>query len=263
MCDNICVCGTSSTLNKQSICNHLKNDIEVFCFDSIDSTNSYAKRVHSQCDTPTLFAANHQSSGRGRLGRSFYSPADTGLYMSLLLDVADNNDDIICMTTATSVCVVSALKELYDVAPQIKWVNDIYLNNKKLCGILCEAITDEKNQKIEKIIIGIGINLSTQSFPDDIKHTATSLNKTHSKEQLCAKIADNIIEMSRHLHTRDFIDEYKKHSLVLGCEISYTQNGVTKEATAIDIDRNGGLVIQTQDGTKTLHSGEITVRLKK
>ncbi len=263
MRDNKLVNDTPSTLNKQSICKHLENDIEVICFDSIDSTNSYAKRVHDHCNAPTLFVANHQSSGRGRLGRSFYSPADTGLYMSLLLDVADNNDDIICMTTATSVCVVNALKELYDVTTQIKWVNDIYLEGKKLCGILCEAITDEKNQKIEKIIVGIGINLSTKSFPDDIKHIATSLNKSHNKELLCAKIADNIMKMSSHLHTRDFIDEYKKYSMVLGCEISYTQNGVTKVATAIDIEKNGGLVIQTENGTKTLHSGEITVRMKK
>jgi len=183
--------------------------------------------------------------------------------MSLLLDVADNSEDIICITTATCVCVINALKELYNVAPQIKWVNDIYLCNKKLCGILCEAITNENTHKVEKVIIGIGINISTKDFPDDIKDIATSLGFAHNREELCAKIADNIIAITKELKTRDFINEYKKHSMVLGCDINYTENGVTKVATAIDIDRNGGLVIKTENGLKTLSSGEISVRIKK
>lgn len=254
----------TNIFSKDNILSHLKNEVNVIYFDTIDSTNSEAKR-HSETisSTPTLFVANHQSNGRGRLGRKFYSPGDTGLYMSLMLKSGGDFFNTVSMTTATAVCVANALEDLCDIKPQIKWVNDIYVNNKKICGILCEAITDEKTFLIKGIVIGIGINISTTDFPLEIKDTAASIGQAIDRSRLCARITDNIINSFKNIADRSYIDEYKKRSLVLNREITYTENGVTKSAKAVDIDSNGGLIVETENGRKTLSTGEITVRLKK
>ncbi len=250
-------------LSKENILSHLKSDINVFCFDTIDSTNNEAKRrTDTLSPTPTLFVANHQSAGRGRLGRSFYSPDSTGLYMSLLLQTDSNFSNIVTLTTATAVCVAKALEDLCNIQPQIKWVNDIYLHDKKICGILCEAITDENTYAIKGIVIGIGVNISTTDFPDELKTIATSVGQDIDKAVLCATITDNIINVFKNIEDKSYIDEYKNRCMVLGREITYTDNGISKTAIATDIDKNGGLVIKTENGTKTLSTGEITVRLK-
>lgn len=255
--------GSEISMSKSEIRSYLKNKVDVFYFDTIDSTNNEAKRKSSSlADTPLLFVSNHQSMGRGRLGRTFYSPNDTGLYMSLMLKADKNTQDIVCMTTATAVCVTNAISKLCDVDPKIKWVNDIYISNKKVCGILCEAVTDPDSHKISGIIIGIGINIKTTDFPAELENIAVSLGQAVDKNRLCALITDNIIDMYKDIQSRSFIEEYKRRSLVLGKKITYTENGEAKQAKALDIDNNGGLIIETEDGTKTLSTGEITVRLK-
>ena len=251
------------TLSALNINSKLNYKVDVKCFDTIDSTNSEAKRnSHKLTDTPLLFVADSQTAGRGRLGRSFYSPKDTGLYMSLMLKAKDDIKDIVCMTTAVSVCVTDAIKTLCGIDAKIKWVNDIYIDSKKVCGILCEAVTDETSSKIKGIIIGIGVNISTTDFPDELINIASSLGQAIDKNHLCALITDNIISMYENIESRAFIEEYKKRSLVLGKKINYTEDGITKEAVAIDIDQNGGLVIETENKIKTLSTGEITIRLK-
>ena len=253
--------------NAREILKYLKADIPVFYYDTIDSTNIQAKRFYEKhkndsIDTPTLFVADHQSKGKGRLGRSFYSPSRTGLYMSLMIKADSVIENIVCLTTAVSVCVTDALTQLCDIDPKIKWVNDIYVNDKKVCGILCEALTNPDSQKIDAIIIGIGVNIDTKDFPKELSDIATSVGQAVNRNELCAIITDNIIDMCKTIDDRKFIEKYKARSLVLGKEITYFENGVTKSATAIDIDNNGGLIIQTESGIKTLSTGEITVRLK-
>lgn len=251
-----------SNLCAQKIKTNMTNAIDVRFFDTIDSTNNEAKRnSHMLTDTPMLFVANHQHSGRGRLGRTFYSPKDTGLYMSLMFRQNDIPENIVCMTTATAVCVCDAINKLCNLNPRIKWVNDIYIENKKVCGILCEAVTNPVTSEIDAIIIGVGVNISTCDFPDELSDIATSLNKDIDKSALCALISDNIITMHKDIANRAFIEKYKAYSLVLNKEITYTQNGITKTATAVDIDSNGGLVIKTAEGFDTLSTGEITVRI--
>lgn len=250
-------------ISKKGILSNLSNDINVFYFDTIDSTNNEAKRrTDILSPTPALFVANHQSAGRGRLGRSFYSPTNTGIYMSLMLKARNDFSDIVSMTTATAVCICKALETLCNIEPQIKWVNDIYLNGKKICGILCEAITNEKTFTIDGIVIGIGINISTTDFPDELKDIASSIGQDIDKARLCAKITDNIVDVFKNIEDKSFIDEYKSRCFVLGQEITYTEKGVTKSATAIDINENGGLIIKTENGLTTLSTGEITVRIK-
>lgn len=259
--------GQAHLKDAQEVMKYLKSDVSIIPFETTDSTNTQAKLYCGQfkdsgITSPVLFTANHQNGGKGRLGRSFYSPADTGLYMSLLIKADEIESDIVCVTTATAVCVADAIKKLCNITVRIKWVNDIYIDNKKVCGILCEAVTNPDTMKIEYIIIGIGVNVSTDFFPKEIKDIATSLPKNTNKNKLCAYITDNIIEELSHISDRTFIEKYKELSLVLGKEITYTEMDETKVATAIDIDNNGGLVIETENGIKTLSTGEITVRLR-
>lgn len=253
----------SSALCAKDISAYLKNDVKIICFDVIDSTNNEAKRNAGAMRSPTLFVANEQTAGRGRLGRQFYSPNDTGLYMSLYLDIESEYSDIVCMTSAAAVCVTDALVELCDVDPKIKWVNDIYLNDKKICGILCEGVNSSDKNKLSGIIIGIGINISTTDFPKELLQIAGAVGTNLDRNKLCALICDNIIQMQKSIKDRNFIDKYKERSMVLGNEITYIENGQAKTATAIDIDIDGGLVIKTGEETKTLCSGEISVRLNK
>ena len=253
--------------NAKEILKHLKSDVSIIPFETTDSTNTQAKLYCGQfkdegINSPVLFVAEHQNGGKGRLGRTFFSPADSGLYMSLLIKADEIENDIVCVTTATAVCVADAIKKLCSITPKIKWVNDIYIENKKVCGILCEAVTNPDTMKIEYLIIGIGVNIGISKFPDELKDIATSLSAKTNKNKLCAYITDNIIDELSHISDRNFITKYKELSLVLGKQITYTENDETKEATAVDIDENGGLVIQTESGTKTLSTGEISVRLK-
>ncbi len=250
-----------TALSSKGISAYLENDVVVNCFEVIDSTNNEAKKNAHTLLSPTLFVANEQTAGRGRLGRSFFSPVNTGLYMSLYIPCDSDTSDIVCMTTATAVCVTDALLELYSIDSKIKWVNDVYLNDKKICGILCEAVNNQKTNAVCGIIIGIGINLSTTDFPQELSSIAGAVGVTADRNELCAKITDNIINTHKNIKAREFIKVYKERCMVLGKEIAYTKDGETKTATAIDIDRNGALVIKSGDKTQTLSTGEITVRL--
>lgn len=151
--------------------------LELKVFNSIDSTNNEAKRMTADgFRGNALIVANEQTKGRGRLGRSFYSPKNTGIYMSFLFSTNAKLSGAVLVTTAAAVAVVRAIESLTNIRPMIKWVNDIYIGNKKVCGILTEAVTDVETGSMQSIIIGIGVNISTEDFPDDIAHTATSLN---------------------------------------------------------------------------------------
>lgn len=210
-------------------------------FNKINSTSTYAREIFN--GSPLLVCASMQTKGRGRQGKSFYSPKK-GLYFTLALPKEYN------FTHLTALCGVSvckAIESLTDLKPEIKWVNDIYVNNKKVCGILAEAVN-------EGVIIGIGINLKTNKFPDEIANIAGSLNKRISKTKLILEIVNNI------LNIKDFKDYYKEHSCVLGKKIFFIENNEKYEAFAEDIDENFGLVVRMGENIKTLSSGEISLR---
>ncbi len=233
--------------------------VEMLKFDVIDSTNLEAKRrIKQGCKLPLLITADTQTAGKGRMGRSFYSPDKTGLYMSFAYTPETDFSDSVTVTSAAAVAVVRAIEELTDLKPKIKWVNDIYIDNKKVCGILTEAVTGEKTA----IIIGIGVNITTADFPNELKETAASLDLAVDKRELAVSIVKNLIDLIKGLPQRTFLSEYKQRSLVLGKEIFFIKDGETKEGTAVDINQDGGLVVKTSDKEVTLSTGEITLRLK-
>lgn len=249
-------------ITSQIIRRYLKNDMDVLCYNTVDSTNNQAKRVlgkGGRAGTTFLVAANEQTSGRGRQGKSFYSPPDTGVYFTLVMHPMTSLINTVRVTTAAAVAVCRAIEKLTDKKPQIKWVNDVYLDGKKICGILTEADTDFEMQTVKSVLIGIGINISTRDFPGDVENAA-SLNSEVSRAELIATIADELCKFSTSPR-KEYMDYYRTHSMIIGENIVFIRNGVVTPAQAIQIDENGGLVVRLENGEiTTLTSGEISIR---
>lgn len=257
-----CFSKDNDILSVAEIKKHLNFDCKVLVYESIDSTNIQAKRLISDGENGTmLLVAEQQTAGRGRQGKSFYSPAKTGVYMSLIIHPMTELENAVTATTSASVAVCKAIESLTSKNPKIKWVNDIYIDDKKVCGILTEAVTDFETQTVTSVIIGIGTNISTVSFPKDVQN-ASSIGEKINRAKLVATIANELNKMSVGDYSA-FIDYYKEHSMIIGKEIVFIQNGKNTNATAQDITKTGGLVVKLEDGTtKILSSGEITIRKK-
>lgn len=259
------LCG--DTLSEQGIRAYLggQKNLSVNVYREIDSTNAEAKRRLAEgTPTPALFIADCQTAGRGRRGRDFFSPAGTGLYMTLAVTPAVGLRQAVKLTGMAAVAVSEAIEALTGIRAGIKWVNDLYLGDKKICGILTEAVTDLESGGVQAVIIGIGINLSTEDFPDEIKETAASLFAENLKRnELAAEITRRLLACCGNLSDNGYLEEYRNRSVVIGKEIYYLKNGQRTDARAVGIDDDGGLIVEHADGSRaTLSSGEITLRVK-
>ncbi len=230
-------------------------------YEEIDSTNLEAKRraQFMEDNVPQLILAECQTKGKGRMGRSFYSPQSTGLYMSYMYTPKTDFSDSVTVTAAASVAVVRAIEKLTDLKPLIKWVNDIYIDQKKVCGILTEAVTGQS----VCIVVGIGVNITTKCFPKDVQSVATALNKRIDRNVLAAEIITELKKLVDELPDRTFIADYRDKSCVLGRQVTFFKNGDEIHGTALDIDRDGGLVVRTQNGIVTLNTGEISLHIRE
>ena len=249
------------TLNGAKIKNAMKHDIPVIHYAETDSTNTQAKRLLTggEANGTLLVTAEKQTAGRGRQGKTFYSPAQTGIYMSLVVHPNTLLQNAVTATTAAAVAVCKAIERLTDIRPQIKWVNDVYVNDKKICGILTEAVSDFELGIVTSVIVGIGINITTSDFPKDIER-AGSLNTDIKRADLIGAVADELLDIIGG-HFSDFMDYYRNHSMIIGKQINYIENGTVTPAEAVSIDETGGLVVKTENGTeKILKSGEISIR---
>lgn len=231
--------------------------LSFFHYDTIDSTNSEAKRRAAELPLPAVIVADAQSAGRGRMGRSFYSPRDTGLYFSYLTD-ALSPESTVGLTAAAAVATARAIACVTGCETTIKWVNDLLLGQKKVAGILCERfMADGKSC----IVIGIGINLATADFPDALRQKAGSLGVPSGvRPRLISALAEELHRLVSALPDREFMEEYRRRSAVLGRRVRYTVNGEHYDAEAIAIDDGGGLLVRHANGTETLlASGEISL----
>ncbi len=241
-------------------------DVDVFTFKTSPSTNAEAmtRLMNGGLTHGTLIVADEQTKGRGRMGKSFFSPK-SGIYMSVCLCKSiERMQDVMVITPAAAVAVRSAIAKLTGIDAKIKWVNDIYIDKKKVCGILTQADIDFESGKAGTFIVGIGINFVEQDFPDEIKQRACALfqgQPTITRSQLIGEIYRNLIKLTDDLTDRRFMLSYKQHSLVMNREISYTYNGEDKSGKVIDIDGDGGLVVQENGGgIRNLTCGEISIR---
>lgn len=247
-------------ITEKSLKKFLDFDADVLYYPVIDSTNNEAKRlVNDGSGKPMLLVAEEQTNGRGRQGKSFYSPPLTGIYMTLVTHPMSRLANAVAATTAASVAVCRAVEELTQLKPKIKWVNDVYLDGKKICGILTEAITDFETQTVSSVIIGIGMNIKTIDFPSEVENAA-SLNVNISRVKLIACIANHLNRILCCDYS-EFITYYRSHSMIIGEQIHFIKNTKVTPATAMDIDDTGGLVVRLENGEiTTLRSGEISIR---
>ncbi len=237
--------------------------VRVSVFDVIDSTNSEARRqAELGMSIPALIISDAQSAGRGRMGRSFFSPPATGLYLSFLAEAKADFADTVRLTTAAAVAVAASVEELCGIEVGIKWVNDIYYRGRKICGILCESFASCSGKRYA--VIGIGINLYTETFPDDIRNRAASLMpRGGMRNSFAASIARNLSKFWKSPDNPAIIEYYRARSVVLGKRVVFTEDGVEREAQAISVDDFGGLRVRLDDGSeKVLTGGEISLRVE-
>ena len=245
-------------LSKDEIVKYIHKDIDIEIFDKIDSTNTESLRqLKNGLDGYKIILSYEQTSGRGRIGRKFYSPKYNGIYMSIIIPYKDINP--LAITSKAAVAVAKSLEDIVDEKIYIKWVNDLIVQDKKICGILTEGFIDYKTNKLKNIVVGIGINLNNTNYylPDDLKDIVKPLdfNKNINYSKLIADIFNNLIS------DYDFLDYYRDNSYILNKDIYYIKNNRKFYAKAIDIDKDGSLIVLNSQGeTIKLNTGEISIR---
>lgn len=266
-----CLKSSNDILTSQSIAPFLTGRAASFNIDvrkTVGSTNTLAKEMAVNGEPEgTVIIAAEQTNGRGRMGRTFFSPSSTGLYLSLILRPRINLDDSLLITTSTAVAVAKAIEKLTKNDIQIKWVNDLFMNEKKVCGILTEASLNVENGGLEYAIVGIGINITTNNFPDDIKSIAGSIfsNKPQNipiTSMLAAEVLNNLAEAMVNLTDKRYIEDYKKRSFLIGKEINVIKGKKAYRAIAVDLDNKARLLVRYPDfTTEVLSSGEVSIRI--
>ncbi|NCC86245.1 MAG: biotin--[acetyl-CoA-carboxylase] ligase [Clostridia bacterium] len=267
-----CLASDSDIISAQSIQKHISkypNTFEIVVHKTIESTNKVAKELAFQgAKEGTVIISEEQTAGRGRLGRSFFSPAQTGLYMSIILRPNLTASQSLLITTATAVAVSQAIEKVSGKTAKIKWVNDVYCDEKKVSGILTEASFGLESGALEFVVLGIGINvkLPKDGFPPDIENIATALFEgevsTDVRSQLAAEVLQNFWHYYLNLAEKNFLQEYKDRSLLIGREISVVSIDNMQYAVVLEIDDDCALKVQMKDGTVSkLKAGEVSIKL--
>ena len=263
-------------LSSQGIEPYLCENAVIQVHPSLESTNDTAKSIQNS-GHGTVVMADYQAAGRGRHGRSFFSPPGCGIYMSVVLHPERLQlDDLALATPMAAVAVCEAIEAITPKTPQIKWINDVLLEGKKICGILTESVLcplqqgSPQNQEISHIVVGIGINFyaPTDGFPEEISQTASALFEPPAihgagcnitRNQLAAEIINRLLAQEN--TSQRVIAAYKKRLFMLGKRVSVISPGAAYEATALDIDAQGGLIVQKDCGEiLALTAGEISIR---
>ncbi len=216
----------------------------------------------------TVLAARAQTAGVGRMGRSFYSPDDTGVYLSLLLRPdALSAERAVKITTIAAVATCEAIEAVSGKFAEIKWVNDIFVDGKKVSGILTEASFNPENGMIDYAVLGVGINVYSprEGFPKDLETVAGAVlasRRNGAKNRIAAEFLHRFMDYYRDIGNDDYIREYRRRSFVIGKEIIVISGENSIGAFALDIDDECRLLVQYEDGSREiLSSGEISVRL--
>ncbi len=241
----------------------------LMCYDSISSTNDLAKEMAKNgAPEGTVIVSTAQTAGRGRLGRSFHAPAGLGLYFSVILRPDCPPEKLLHLTCAAAVAACNAVAACTGSRPKIKWTNDLVIGKKKLGGILTELSVSQAGM-VDWAVIGIGINClhRREDFPPELQSIATSLllsqNQAVSPGCLAAYLIQALYEMRRELFRQKdaILQSYRQDCMTVGHSIVLLRGESRRYGTALDIDRNGGLVVRFDDGTvETVQSGEISVR---
>ena len=238
-------------------------------FDSIDSTNTRARELARQgAAHGTVLIADHQTGGRGRLGRSFHSPSGVGIYMSVILRPACKPQEIMHLTCAAAVAMCDAVENAAGFRPGIKWTNDLVCGQRKIAGVLTELGFDSWGN-VDFAVVGIGINCCQQEgdFPEEIRSIAGSLcsvtGQNIDRARVAAAMMDALYRMDQSLLSgkEAMLHTYRRDCITLGKEVSLVRGEEVRHGIALDIDDNGALIVRLPDGsTEAVNSGEVSVR---
>lgn len=245
----------------------MEADIKVY--DCVDSTNTVLEELaENGAKEGTCVVAFSQKKGQGRMGRTFFSPEGGNLYLSILL--RPNDPKVLEMiTVAAAVSVVGAIQKCFGICCGIKWVNDIYLSERKVCGIIAQARNFQTDAMY--IILGIGVNIYDHGeIPEDIRDIYGSVMQRPCDIPIekaradALKLAEEIVSEFSDYYEENLngcIDLYRKNCIVISRDVEYIYGDKCVTATVIDIDERGGLVVKTKDGIQTYRDGEIRIRL--
>ncbi len=249
----------------RSLLNPKYAEIDIIVKKSTASTNTDAKGLAAAgAKHGTVIIADEQTAGHGRRGKAFYSPKGTGIYMSIIARPGICFSDAVLITTAAGVAVCKSIESVSTLEPKIKWVNDIFLDGKKVVGIGTEAVSDVESGTIESVIVGVGLNFKTEEFPEILNNIAGPIFKKDfplTRNEFIAILLNNLLEIFEDIPKNKFIDEYRSRSLLIGKDIVFVENNDWHTAKAIGIDESGGLIIEVKGKRRTLTSGEVSVRV--
>lgn len=233
--------------------------------EEIDSTNKYLmSRDKGQLINGTVVLAEKQTQGKGRKDRVWYSAPDSNLTFSILLTkekLLFKNPNLI--NFAASLAVANAIENLFQLKTDLKWPNDVLINGKKTCGILIESAS--QSGKIERLVLGIGVNVNQNSFQGTFNYPPTSirieLGKSVEREKLFAEILNNLEELFEKLKSdkNTLMEDWKQKCRMLGNRITITENETEKYGIFYDVDENGFLLLQTKDGIEKIHFGDVSL----
>jgi BirA family biotin operon repressor/biotin-[acetyl-CoA-carboxylase] ligase len=253
-------------LDKKILEKYLNQKLNIEIFDELDSTNSYLKKIVTKGEKENkLVIALSQTGGRGRMGRSFYSPNGTGIYFSLLLHPEFSAEKSLFLTVMAAVSVAEAVMKYNKNDVKIKWINDVYIDGKKVCGILTEGAIN-KDKLLDYAVVGIGINVIApeNGFPDDIKDIATAIFPGNTEENIKEKIVADVVNRIFSMYNgtdNDYIRRYKEYSYLTGKKINIISCDTSRPATVIDITDDCHLLVKNEKGEiEEISSGDVSVR---
>lgn len=266
---NDCLLSKLNMMNKSKIQKNLTT-IElgknIFAFDTLESTNTYSKTLN-QTNAPhgTLVITEEQTGGRGRLNRRWIASAGENLLFSVILYPDFDIQKAMLLSFVGALAVTDAIESVTNLSSTCKWPNDILINGKKVCGILLESTVH--HSEVGKLILGIGLNVNQTDFPDDLRYKATSLRLESGKEidrivllqKILEELENRYTELS-HFPPSQIINDWKMKALIFGKKITVLENEFSFAATAIDVNEDGSLMVQTEDGSKkNIVAGDVSL----
>ena len=246
----------------------LKGKLDIEVRETVTSTNALLKeKAALGAPEGTDLVALSQTAGRGRFTRKFFSPADSGIYMSILLRPHISAESATLITTAAAIAVAEAAEKLSGRKTGIKWVNDVLIEGKKICGILTEASLDIESGALDYAVLGIGLNAyePTGGFPDEIKNIAGAIFKERNdglRSRLTSEVLESFFKYYKDISERTYLKAYRERCIVLGKQINVLSSSGARLATALDIDENCRLRVKYASGEESLlSSGEISIKI--